>query len=272
MCKFNVLVHKSITCTFYVFLFIFYACGSKQEQDLKIKHISPVQARESASQLENLIQPTLDSGLLVNIWASDSLVFDPISIDFDDQGRLYYSRTNRQKNSEHEIRRHQDWEIRSITLQSVAERRTFLREELSIENSAQNEGMRDLNEDGVHDWRDMTIEKDHIYRLEDTDGDGLADQYQLVFEDLNEEVTDVAGTVMKYGDDLFVGAAPDMWRIKEDAATGLAIDKESISHGYGVHIGFGGHGMSGLEMGPDGRIYWGIGDIGFHVEDQDANT
>src|SRR3546814_9111495 len=40
--------------------------------------------------------------------------------------------------------------------------------------------------------------------------------------------------------------------------------KESISHGYGVHVGFGGHGMSGLIKGPDGRIYWGIGDIGFN--------
>jgi putative heme-binding domain-containing protein len=272
MLLFNVIIRKSVHCIFYAFLFILYACGSNEEQDLKIKSISSAEARELASEVENLIQPTLDSGLIVNVWAADSLVFDPISIDFDDQGRLYYSRTNRQKNSEHEIRRHQDWEIRSISLQSVAERRAFLRQELSADNSAQNAWMKDLNEDGVHDWKDMTVEKDHIYRLEDTDNDGLADQYQLVFEDLNDEVTDVAGAVMIHGENLFVGAAPDMWRIKEDAATGLAEDKESISHGYGVHIGFGGHGMSGLEMGPDGRVYWGIGDIGFNGRDQAGNT
>lgn len=268
----NVKFRQPLQCFLIASLLIIFSCGSKEEQDLKITNFSALNTQVWASQLEEMIQPEIDAGLVVNVWASDSLVFDPISIDFDDQGRLYYSRTNRQKHSEHEIRRHQDWETRSIALQTIEEKRAFLREELSKENSEQNQWMEDLNGDGFNDWRDMTIEKDHIYRLEDTDGDGLADQYQLVFEELHEEVTDVAGAVMKFGDDLFVGAAPDMWRVKEDPSTGLTKEKVSISHGYGVHIGFGGHGMSGLEMGPDGRVYWGIGDIGFNGKDQDGNT
>lgn len=223
-----------------------------------------------AAETEKLVQPELEPGLEISLWASDSLVFDPISIDFDDKGALYYSRTNRQKSSEFDIRGHQDWEIRSIGLQSIEDKRAFLREELSEQNSDKNQWLADVNNDGIRDWRDMTMEMEQIYRLEDTDGDGLADQYQLVFEGLNEEVTDVAGAVMKYGDDLFVGAGPDMWRMEENERTGLVEEKESISHGYGVHIGFGGHGMSGAEMGPDGRVYWGIGDIGFHGVDQDG--
>src|SRR5690606_7690170 len=92
---------------------------------------------------------------------------------------------------------------------------------------------------------------------------------QLVVEDFHDEVTDVAGAIMKEGDDLFVGVGPDLWKIKVDG-NGLANEKVSLSHGYGVHIGFGGHGMSGLRMGPDGRIYWGIGDIGFYGEGPDG--
>nr|WP_317041577.1 HEAT repeat domain-containing protein [Cyclobacterium lianum] len=252
-------------------LVFFYSCSPAPE-DLKIKQINQETARNLANEIENLVKPELEEGLEVSLWASDSLVFDPISIDFDDQGNLYYSRTNRQKNSEFDIRGHQDWEIRSISLQSVEDKRAFLRAELSVENSEKNQWLADLNGDGIRDWRDMTVEKENIYRLEDTDGDGLADKYQLVFEDLHEEVTDVAGAVMKYGDELFVGAGPDMWRLQEDKKTGLVQDKTSISHGYGVHVGFGGHGMSGLEMGPDGRVYWGIGDIGFHGTDQEGNT
>ncbi|EPR70176.1 HEAT repeat domain-containing protein [Cyclobacterium qasimii] len=268
----NVKIRQSLQYFLIASSLIIFSCGSKEEKDLKITNFTPSDTKEWASQLEEMIQPEIDSGLTVSVWASDSLVFDPISIDFDDQGRLYYSRTNRQKNSEHEIRQHQDWEIRSISLQTIEEKRAFLREELSEENSEQNQWMEDLNGDGFNDWRDMTVEKDHIYRLEDTDGDGLADKFQLVFEELHDEVTDVAGAVMKFGDDLFVGAAPDMWRVKEDPKTGLTKEKVSISHGYGVHIGFGGHGMSGLEMGPDGRVYWGIGDIGFNGKDQAGNT
>jgi quinoprotein glucose dehydrogenase len=56
--------------------------------------------------------------------------------------------------------------------------------------------------------------------------------------------------------------------MKDKNGDGIADDKTSISNGYGIHIGFGGHGMSGVEMGPDGRIYWQIGDIGFNGVDQ----
>ena len=48
--------------------------------------------------------------------------------------------------------------------------------------------------------------------------------------------------------------------------------KVSISHGYAVHIGFGGHGMSGAIEGPDGKIYWGIGDIGANLTALNGDT
>ncbi|MDQ4139250.1 MAG: HEAT repeat domain-containing protein, partial [Bacteroidota bacterium] len=37
-----------------------------------------------------------------------------------------------------------------------------------------------------------------------------------------------------------------------------------------VHVGFSGHGLSGIEMGPDGKIYWQIGDIGFNGKGPDG--
>ncbi|TDN95073.1 putative membrane-bound dehydrogenase-like protein [Salegentibacter sp. 24] len=155
-------------------------------------------------------------------------------------------------------------------MQTVEDKRDFLHRTLSPENSAENEWLADLNGDGSHDWKDLTMEKEHVYRLEDVSGDGVADFSQLVVEDFNDEVNDVAGAVLIQGDDLFVGVAPDLWRIKDSNGDGLADEKTSISHGYGVHIGFGGHGMSGLEMGPAGRIYWGIGDIGFNGQGPDG--
>src|SRR5690606_27916645 len=51
---------------------------------------------------------------------------------------------------------------------------------------------------------------------------------------------------------------------------GVLDKKESISHGYAVHIGFSGHGMSGIVEGPDGKIYWGIGDIGANITTSDG--
>ncbi|MEQ9437558.1 MAG: HEAT repeat domain-containing protein [Cyclobacteriaceae bacterium] len=238
--------------------------------DLRIKEMPPEQTVEMAKSIEATVSPELAEGLTLNIWGVDSLVADPISIDIDDAGRVYYTRTNRQKNSEFDIRGHQEWEIGSIQLKNVEEKRAFLHKTLSPENSEHNEWLADLNGDGSHDWKDMTVEKENIYRLEDVSGDGIADKSQLVVDDFNDEVTDVAGAIMIDGEDLFVGVAPDLWRIKDKNGDGIADEKTSISHGYGIHVGFGGHGMSGLEMGPDGRIYWGIGDIGFSGEGPDG--
>lgn len=248
----------------------FSAC-KEEPTDLRIKQIDPDTAKQMADRIDTLIKPDLpDSNLALKLWGIDSLVISPIAIDIDDNGNLYYTTTDRQKNSEFDIRGHQDWEIASISLQTIEEKRAFLRKTLSPENSSRNTWLKDLNGDSSHDWRDMTIEKDKVYRVTDTDGDGVADQSQLMVHDFNDEVTDVAGGVLKTGDDLFVAIGPDLWRMKDKNGDGIADEKMSISHGYGIHIGFSGHGMSGVEMGPDGRIYWQIGDIGFNGTDQNG--
>ncbi|KAA5541632.1 HEAT repeat domain-containing protein [Adhaeribacter rhizoryzae] len=236
----------------------------------RIKRMVPAEAVALAKSIEALVTPELAEGLTLKLWGVDSLVADPIGIHMNDVGHLYYTRTNRQKNSEFDIRGHQDWEIPSIKLQTVEEKRAFLRSVLSPANSLKNQWLKDLNGDGSHDWRDMTVEKEHIYRLEDTNNDGVADLSQLVVEDFHEEVTDVVGSVMTYNGDIFVAVAPDLWRLRDKNGDGIADEKTSISHGYGIHVGFGGHGMSGLEMGPDGKIYWQIGDIGFNGKGPDG--
>lgn len=250
----------------YLLLFIL-SCNTKADKiadaDLRIKTMDSAALTTLTKSIESSVTPQLADGLTLKLWAVDSLVADPVAIDIDDEGRVYYSRTNRQKAAEFDIRGHQDWEIRSIALSDIEEKRAFLRSELSPERSKENLWLPDLNRDSSHDWRDMTVQKEHIYRVEDANGDGIADKSQLVVEDFNDETTDAAGGVMKHGDDLFVAIGPDLWRIKENKA-GLMDSKTSLSHGYGIHIGFSGHGMSGVELGPDGRIYWQIGDIGFH--------
>jgi quinoprotein glucose dehydrogenase len=244
---------------------------TKEFIDRGIKQLDPKKAVEMARAIEAEVKPELAEGLSMKVWGVDSLVADPISIHIDNLGRLFYTRTNRQKSSEFDIRGHQEWEIESISLQTIEEKRAFLRKELAPENSARNQWLKDMNGDGSHDWRDLTVQKEQIFRLEDTSGDGVADRSQLVVDDFHEEVTDVAGAIMTHENDIFVGVGPDMWRLIDKNGDGVADEKTSISHGYGIHIGFGGHGMSGLEMGPDGKVYWGIGDIGFNGVDKAGN-
>jgi quinoprotein glucose dehydrogenase len=263
--------HSFNAAYFCVLLFaLLIACKEKGPADKRISHLDSLENANMARGIESGVSTTLAEGLSIRLWAVDSLVADPVSLDVDDFGRLFYTRTNRQKNSEFDIRAHQDWEIGSIQLKTIEEKRDFLHKVLAPKLSSSNQWLKDVNGDGSRDWRDMTVEKEHVYRLEDKNGDGLADFSQLVIADFNTEVTDVAGAILAHNGDLFVGVGPDMWRIKDNNGDGLADDKTSISHGYGIHIGFGGHGMSGAEVGPEGKIYWQIGDIGFSGKGPDG--
>lgn len=207
----------------------------------------------------------LADGLKLDLWASDSLAPDPVAMAIDDKGRVYLNRTNRQKNSEFDIRGHRNWMTPSIALQTVEDRRAFLRSTFDPSKSKENSWLKDLNGDGSHDWKDLTVEKDEVWRLEDTDNDGIADVSMRILSDFFEEVSDVAGGLLVRANDVFVAIAPDVWRLKDTNGDGVLDEKTSISHGYGVHIGFGGHGMSNPIEGPDGKIYWNIGDIGANI-------
>ncbi|MGB7393100.1 MAG: HEAT repeat domain-containing protein [Pricia sp.] len=224
-----------------------------------------------ARETRQSISPKIAEGLELSLWASDSLAPDPIAMSIDNKGRVYLTRTNRQKNSEFDIRGHQDWMTPSISLQSVEDRRDFLRQTFAPDKNEENEWLKDLNEDGSHDWKDLTVEKEEVWMLEDSNNNGIADRSTRILEDFNEEITDVAGALLVRDEDVFIGVGPDMWRLSDTNDDLVLDEKTSISHGFAVHVGFGGHGMSGVVEGPDGKIYWGIGDIGANITDPEGN-
>ncbi|PHN05905.1 heme-binding protein [Flavilitoribacter nigricans DSM 23189 = NBRC 102662] len=234
-----------------------------------VVELDPAAAAAQAREIrENYPAVKILDGLELSLWASDSLSPDPIALKMDEQGRAYVTRAVRQKNSEFDIRGHRDWMTASISLQSVEDRREFLRTTFAPEKSEENEWLEDLNGDGSHDWKDLTVERDQILRLEDRDGDGVADLSRVFVESPHTEVTDVAGGVLPFGGDVYMAQAPDLWRYTDTDGDGMADTKFSLAHGYQMHIGFGAHGMSGVTYGPDGKIYWGIGDIGMNVTDR----
>lgn len=243
---------------------------TKQGKDDTFKIIYEDQSKvvENAKAIKDKQPIKIAPGLHINLWASDSLLQDPVAIAVDDKGAIFVNSTNRNKGSEFDIRGHRDWMTESIGFQTVEDRRAFLRRTFAPENSAKNTWLADMNGDGSHDWLDLKVEKEEIYKVEDVNGDGYADQSTRVFNGFNEEVTDVAGGLLVRKKDAFVAIGPDLMRLKHKG--GQWTKPESISTGYAVHIGFGGHGMSGLTEGPDGKIYWQIGDIGANITAKDG--
>ena len=262
---------RTVVMLFLIPLLIFTNCTREESPDPEIITVMPEEAEQDAVEIRESVSVEHLSGLELSLWASEKMLGDMVALDMDHQGRAWVTITNRSRNSEFDIRDVDDsWRIEAMKWESVEDRRDFLRSELAPERSEQNTWLPDHNEDGSHDWRDLTVKKEEVWRLEDTTNDGLADFAQLYIRDFHDEVTDVAGALAVLGDNVFLGVGPDMWRIRDTNGDGMADWKESISHGYNVHIGFSGHGMSGGKVGPDGRIYWAIGDMGFNVVDQDG--
>ncbi len=218
-----------------------------------------------AKEIRESTPAVVAEGLDLTLWASDSLAPDPVAMSVDNKGSIYLTRTNRQKNSEFDIRGYRQWMTPSISWQTVEDRRNFLRETFAPEKSGENEWFPDLNNDTIHDWHDLAVEKEEVWRLDDVNKDGLADKSTRILNDFNEEITDCAGALLVRDDDVFVGVGPDMWRLVDTNDDEVLDTKTSLAHGFAVHIGFGGHGMSGAIEGPDGKIYWGIGDIGANI-------
>lgn len=247
---------------------------------------SPVQGggevvRLDAAGVERLAREEVPAqvveGLELSLWAPEPLLIDPHALTVDDRGRVYVfgsprSAVQRKLNDHYRNRLSETLPHQTVLAhQTVEDLRGFLHRDLAPERSDENEWLPDLNEDGSHDWRDLTVQKERVYRIEDTNGDGRADVSQVIAEDFNTEITDIAGGILVHDGDVFVAVAPDLWRLRDPSGDGIMDVKESISHGYGVRLGFYfGHGMSGVTPGPDGRIYWAVGDVGLNVVDQDG--
>ena len=230
--------------------------------------ISKEGAEKMATEIPQQVALSVHEDLEVSLWASDSIVIDPVAISIDEKGRMYYASGNRLTNSEFDIRGHRNWMTASISFETVEDRRAFLRKTFSETNEDGKKFLKDLNGDGALDWRDLTVEREQIWIISDSDNDGNADRSDLYIEDFNEEITDLANGVLSHNGEVFIGVGPDLWRTVDKDGDLRADEVESISHGYAVHIGFGAHGMSGVTVGPAGRIWWGIGDIGANIVDQ----
>jgi putative membrane-bound dehydrogenase-like protein len=209
-------------------------------------------------------------GLVRSLVARQPLLKNPVSVSVDVDGRIYATETTRRKAADLDIRNFREWIPRDLALTSVEEKRAFFRSELVPENRQYAGRVKDQNGDGQVDWRDLTVLSEKIHLLEDTDGDGLADTSTVFAEGFNTEVTGIAAGVLARRGDVYATIAPDLWKLRDTDGDGVADRRESLAHGFGIHVAYAGHDMHGLTFGPDGRIYWTIGDKGSHVVSQEG--
>jgi len=118
--------HWSLLILLATTLFVGYSCKNTTSQTTeklvypeKIIKIDPSKAAELAEKIKQEVAIKVAEGLELSLWASDSLVTDPIAISMDDRGGIYYTNAVRLEHSEFDIRGHRDWMTQSISWQHV---------------------------------------------------------------------------------------------------------------------------------------------------------
>lgn len=227
---------------------------------MAIAPLSCARAQESSQVLPN------PHGFKMSLWAREPLLTNPVALSFDDQGRLYVVETNRRGTVDLDIRAHKDWAYDDLHNQSIAQLRLFFWDKMAPEKSAENSGwLLDRNEDGLHDWADLMTKKERVYRLADTDGDGVADESTVFYEGFDEEFNGVIAGVLPWQDNVWVTVYPDLWQFQDKDDDGVADQRRSRYRGFGVHAAYDGHDIHGLTLGPEGKLYFSVGDNGFSV-------
>jgi quinoprotein glucose dehydrogenase len=190
---------------------------------------------------------TLPEGMTMTAVAADPLVANPVAFCLDEQGRIYVCETFRQSKGVEDNRKHGDWLETDLSLTTVSERVAMFRKFLGDKAAA------------------YTEHEDRIRLLTDTDGDGLLDQ-ATDFADGFRGIEEGTGAgVLAVDGDVYYTCIPRLWRLRDDDGDGVAERREALHDGYGVRVAFRGHDMHGLALGPDGRIYFSIGDRGYNV-------
>ncbi|RXK54873.1 c-type cytochrome [Oleiharenicola lentus] len=192
----------------------------------------------------------LPAGLTAHLWAAEPILANPVAFALDEQGRVFVSETYRYGSSTLDIRGYM-WMLEDDL--ANRDQKDWL---ASIERNFGKAGLAELSK-----------ESERVRLIEDTDGDGTADKSSVYAEDFRGPLDGVASGVLPYRGEVWFTNIPSLWKL---TGKDKAEKREEVLRGFGVRFNYTGHDLHGLTLGPDGRIYFSIGDRGTAVTNKEG--
>lgn len=220
-------------------------------EPLDIRDTPQVAERSATDQLEALQLP---EGFRATLFADERWLANPVCLYLDEQGTIYVAETLRQGRGVEDNRSH-PWLLDDLAAMTVEDR------------LAMYEKWSDRFRGGMEHF---TRDDDRILSFADTTGDGAADQVQVFADGFNDPLDGTLAGILIRDGEVWVTNIPHLWRLRDTTGDGTADQREALLSGFGVRVAFRGHDMHGLVWGPDGRLYFSIGDRGFHVVNQEG--
>ncbi|HYE32445.1 MAG TPA: PVC-type heme-binding CxxCH protein [Methylomirabilota bacterium] len=202
-------------------------------------------------------------GFQTELIAAEPQLQNPVAFTINNSGQIYVVETHRHSavgaafrlyEGVLDIRSHMDWLNEDLALRTVEERIELLKKKLG------------------QDVAKMTRASEIVRFLSDTNSDRRIDVSTVFADGFNELEGGIAAGVLTRGQDVWFTSIPNLWQLRDSNHDGVADQRKALHTGFGVHIAFLGHDLHGLKIGPDGRLYFSIGDRGLHVRTAKGGT
>ncbi len=197
----------------------------------------------------------LPEGMTKQLIAAEPQVMDPVSFCFDEQGNILVAESFRQENAVPDNRSSPFWLEDDLQNQTLDDRLAMF------------EYWADQRENGMEFYTEF---EERIRRLEDRDGDGVFETSTVVADGFNGVLDGTGAGLLAIDGDVWFTCIPSLWRLQDPNNDGVAEIQDEVYRGFGVRVALRGHDLHGLALGLDGRLYWSLGDRGFHIELEDG--
>ncbi|MBL8853920.1 MAG: PQQ-dependent sugar dehydrogenase [Planctomycetaceae bacterium] len=216
--------------------------------------LPPTEAPASEDGARAISSFKIPAGWKVELYAAEPMVANGVALHVDYDGTVLVCESFRQQQGIEDNRGHAQWLLDDLAAQTIEDRRDYI--------------LKHLGADAIK----YTQQDDRIRLLRDTNGDGRADVSKVFADRFNTLLSGTGAGVLRYRGQTYYTCIPDLWMLSgNEADPDVATTRQVLHRGYGVRFAFRGHDSHAPVIGPDGRLYFSIGDRGYNIRTETAH-